>query len=147
MANGYDGLYAEVKYTFHFLDYCEALVAAEERFFSHLGNLRATSALRPRMLAVLNETEATLKCVEERLYQDIRRRIVEHNDSMAEAYTVGLANAMKNAGHPDAEVDERVKGTIERTRIDHRSIETQFGSISVSVSNLREKVGKFTDEV
>lgn len=145
MPNGYDGLYSEVKFLFHFLDYSEALVRAEEKMFSHLGELRVNSPLLPRMMTVLEETEAISKFLQEKFCSDVRQKIVEHNRDMEEAFSVGAAEAMKKEGIPDAEIATRVKGSIERTMIDFESMDAKFSSIVNALSELKDKVRAFND--
>lgn len=146
MPNGYDTLYSEIKYVYHFLDYCEALVNAEEKLFSRIGDLRVISKLRPRMLTMLEETEAISKYIEEKIYPDIKSGILEHNESMGEVFRVHLPEAIRNAGYTDAEAKEHAKNSIERTRIDFKPIETRFGSIIDNVSLLKERIRNYTDK-
>lgn len=145
MPNGYDRLFSEIRYVSHFLDYCEALVMAEEKLFSHLGGLHSTAPIRTQMLTILDQTLSISKHMEERIYPDIRKGIVEHNVNMDEVFRVHAAEAMRKEGIPDAEVNATVKGSIERTMIDFGSIDTHFDSINSRLSKLKEQVRALND--
>ena len=146
MPNGYDTLFSEIRYVYQFLDYCEALVGAQEKMFRHLGSLHQKSALRPRLLTVLDETEVISRYVEEKVYPHIKRGILEHNETMGGVYSVNLPEAMKNAGYPEAEINDQVKKSLERTGIDFIPIETRFGSIIDAISGLKKHVQNYNDE-
>jgi hypothetical protein len=146
MPNGYDKLFSEIRYVYQFLDYCEALLGAQEKMFRHLGALHQKSALRPRLLTVLDETEVISRYVEEKVYPHIKHGILEHNETMGGVFSVNLPEAMKNAGYPEAAINDQVKKSLERTRIDLLPMEKRFGSIIDAISSLKEHIRNYDDE-
>ena len=141
MPNGYDRIYAGIRVTYEFLNYCDALLAPQKAMIDSVKDFSLIhESIRPSMTNLLHETEFIANATETMYLEKVRPGMVEHNEEMPKAMRFTYEMKAKAGYMKSSEINGAVEDFKKRMNLDYQAIDARFTNTKKIISALRQKI-------